>query len=191
LLSQFTVQQYAHLPDFLNKDNCAQLTAELKKLVEQKQTTKDSQCPQSEAIYGAQVFDSLLMQLLPYFEQASGKHLLPTYSYARLYVPGEELENHIDRPACEISVTITLGFEGDVWPIYMGDNMEKDNASEIRMGVGDVVLYRGAEKHHWREVYTEGKWQAQAFLHYVDADGPHKEWVYDKRRGLNLTPQVA
>jgi hypothetical protein len=68
----------------------------------------------------------------------------------------------------------------------MGDNMEKDNASEIRMGVGDVVLYRGVEKHHWREVYTEGKWQAQAFLHYVDADGKYAEWKFDKRKELNL-----
>jgi predicted 2-oxoglutarate/Fe(II)-dependent dioxygenase YbiX len=185
-LSQFAVQKYVHLPDFLDKENCAQLTAELKKLVAQKQTTQDIQCPKSEAVHGAQVFDSLLVQLLPHFETASGKRLLPTYSYARLYAPGDELKNHTDRESCEISATVTLGFEGDVWPIYMGDSMEKDNASEIKMQVGDAVLYRGMDKHHWREVYTEGKWQAQVFLHYVDADGPHKEWVYDKRGKLNL-----
>jgi hypothetical protein len=188
-LSQFAVQKYVHLPDFLDKENCAQLTAELKKLVAQKQTTQDAQCPKSEAIHGAQVFDSLLVQLLPHFEQASGKRLLPTYSYARLYAPGDELKNHTDRESCEISATITLGFEGDVWPIYMGDSIEKDNASEIKMGVGDAVLYRGMGKHHWREVYTEGKWQAQVFLHYVDADGPHQEWKFDKRPGLNLPAQ--
>lgn len=185
-LSQFAVQKYVHLPEFLDKENCAQLTAELKKLVAKKQTTQDVQCPKSEAIHGAQVFDSLLVQLLPHFELASGKRLLPTYSYARLYAPGDELKNHTDRESCEISATVTLGFEGDVWPIYMGDSMEKDNASEIRMDVGDAVLYRGMDKHHWREVYTEGKWQAQVFLHYVDADGPHKEWKFDKRPGLNL-----
>ncbi len=189
-LSQFAVQKYVHLPEFLDKDNCAQLTAELKKLVAQKQTTQDVQCPKSEAIHGAQVFDSLLVQLLPHFELASGKRLLPTYSYARLYAPGDELKNHTDRESCEISATVTLGFEGDVWPIYMGDSMEKDNASEIKMQVGDAVLYRGMDKHHWREVYTEGKWQAQVFLHYVDADGPHKEWKFDKRPGLNL-PQAG
>ncbi len=185
-LSQFAVQKYVHLPEFLDKDNCAQLTAELKKLVAQKQTTQDVQCPKSESIHGAEVFDSLLVQLIPHFEQASGKRLLPTYSYARLYAPGDELKNHTDRESCEISATVTLGFEGDVWPIYMGDSMEKDNASEIKMQVGDAVLYRGMDKHHWREVYTEGKWQAQVFLHYVDADGPHKEWKFDKRPGLNL-----
>jgi len=191
-ISQFAVQKYVHLPEVLDKDNCAQLTAELKKFVTQKQTTKDKQCPKSESIIDTQVFDSLLVQLLPYFETVSGKRLLPTYSYARLYAPGEELKNHTDRAACEISATVTLGFEGDVWPIYMGDSIDKDNASEIRMEVGDAVLYRGRDKHHWREVYTEGKWQAQVFLHYVDANGPHKEWVYDKRGKLNLpTPEIS
>jgi PKHD-type hydroxylase len=41
------------------------------------------------------------------------------------------------------------------------------------------------EKHHWRKKF-KGEWQAQVFLHYVDADGPHKEWKFDKRQGLNL-----
>lgn len=184
--SRFEKDKYVHLPEFLDKENCVQLTNALKDLVEQGLTIKDPQCPKSEAIHGAQVFDSLLVQLLPYFEVASGKKLLPTYSYARLYAPGDELKNHTDRESCEISATITLGFEGDNWPIYMGDGMDKSNASEIKMGVGDAVLYRGMEKHHWREKYTEGKWQAQVFLHYVDADGPYKDFAYDKRGKLNL-----
>ncbi|NBP01787.1 MAG: hypothetical protein EBU90_16945 [Proteobacteria bacterium] len=147
VLSQFELKDYVHLEDFLDKENCNQLTEELKKLVAKQVTHKDAQCPQSEAVYGAEVFDSLLVQLLPHFEQASGKKLLPTYSYARLYAPGDELKNHIDRESCEISATITLGFEGDVWPIYFGSDIEKNDASEIKMQVGDAVLYRGMKKH--------------------------------------------
>jgi predicted 2-oxoglutarate/Fe(II)-dependent dioxygenase YbiX len=186
VLSQFAVQKYVYLPEVLTEDTCAQLTLTLKKLVVEKKTAPDVQCPKSQAIHGNQVFDALLLQLLPKFEEVSGKRLLPTYSYARLYAPGDELKNHTDRESCEISATVTLGFEGDVWPIYMGDSIDKDNASEIKMGVGDAVLYRGMDKHHWREVYTEGKWQAQVFLHYVDADGPHKEWKFDKRPSLHV-----
>ena len=184
--SQFLTQKYVYLPEFINPDSCAQLTQELRRLVISKQTHRDTQCPMSEAVHGAEVFDSLLVQLLPHFETASGKRLLPTYSYARLYAPGDELKVHTDRESCEISATVTLGFDGGVWPIYMGDDMDKSNASEIRMQVGDAVLYRGMDKHHWREKYTEGKWQAQVFLHYVDADGPHAEWKFDKRETLNL-----
>ena len=186
-LSQFAVEKYVHLKDFLAKESCAQLAEEMKRLVDAKQTIKDVQCPTSEAIHGAMVFDNLLVELLPHFEKASGKRLYPTYSYARLYKKGEKLKIHTDRESCEISVTITLDFDGEAWPIYMGDE-GGENASKITMGVGDAVLYRGMEKHHWRKKF-KGNQQAQVFLHYVDADGPHKEWKFDKRPGLNLPSQ--
>lgn len=183
-MNELQMQGYSHISGFLDKDNCSELTAELKRIVAEGKTTKDPQCPLSEAVHGAPVFDSLLEQLLPNFEVASGKKLYPTYAYARLYSPDEELKIHTDRPACEISATLTLGFEGDPWPIYMGDE-DKANASKIMMDVGDAVLYRGCDKHHWREPYKEGKWQAQVFLHYVDVNGPYAEWKYDKRPKLN------
>jgi predicted 2-oxoglutarate/Fe(II)-dependent dioxygenase YbiX len=200
-MTQFEINKYVHLPEFLDKQNCAQLVLELRRLIDEGKTQKDSQCPMSEAIHGAVVFDSLLEQLTPHFEKASGKRLYPTYAYARLYNPSDELKIHTDRPSCEISATLTLGFEGDVWPIYMADHDETKtaekrigendnefwlkNISRIDMEVGDAVLYRGMDKVHWRESYKEGKWQAQVFLHYVDADGPHAEWKYDKRKKLS------
>jgi|APGre2960657373_1045057.scaffolds.fasta_scaffold27142_1 predicted 2-oxoglutarate/Fe(II)-dependent dioxygenase YbiX len=185
---EFKEKGYVHLKDFLHLDSCKDLTRELKRLVTEKKTVKDEQCPLSEAIHGTLTFDKLLEDLTPHFEQASGLKLFPTYSYARLYnTQGEELKLHRDRPACEISATLTLDFEGDVWPIYMGANEDKSNATEIKMNVGDAVLYRGCDIHHWREPYKEGKWQAQVFLHYVDQNGPHAEWKYDKRESLGLS----
>jgi len=201
---QFKEKGYVHLKDFLHEDSCKELARELKRLVAQKKTVKDEQCPKSEAIHGAVTFDKLLEDLTPHFEAASGLKLFPTYSYARLYNnQGEVLENHRDRPACEISATLTLDFEGDVWPIYMADEATetdgvlkigqhgaKDyikNVAEIKMSVGDAVMYRGCEKFHFREPYKEGKWQAQVFLHYVDQNGPHAEWKYDKRGSLGLS----
>jgi len=200
-MTQLQMQGYSHLSNFLNENSCAELTEELKRLIAEEKTTKDPQCPLSEAVHGAPIFDSLLEQLLPNFEIASGKKLYPTYAYARLYAPGEELKIHTDRPSCEISATLTLGFEGNVWPIYMGDcdetkSLEKlidmegferwvKNVSRIDMNVGDAIIYKGQEKLHWREPYKEGQWQAQVFLHYVDANGPNAEWKYDKRKKLS------
>jgi predicted 2-oxoglutarate/Fe(II)-dependent dioxygenase YbiX len=198
-MTQFEVNKYVHLPEFLDKENCEQLVIELRKLVDAGKTVKDAQCPLSQAIHGAPVFDSILEQLVPNFEQAYGKKLFPTYAYARLYAPGDELKIHTDRPACEISATLTLGFEGDVWPFYVGDYASEGrqvviedgttkhliNERDIKMSVGDAVLYRGMDKVHWREPYEEGKWQAQVFLHYVDANGPHAGEKYDKRPRLS------
>lgn len=200
LKHQFTVEKYTHLKNVLNKEECENLVVQLKELVVNQQTVKDPQCPLSEAIHGASIFDTLLEHLVPTFEEASGKKLFPTYAYARLYPPGEELKIHTDRPSCEISATITLGFEGNVWPIYMADHGETKtseqrlgerdepywlkNISRVDMEVGDAVLYRGQDKIHWREKYTEGQWQAQVFLHYVDQNGLNAEWKYDKRQRL-------
>ena len=77
-LSQFVVDKYIHLKDFLDKDSCRELTNELVRLVAEKKTTKDSQCPKSQAVHGAIAFDKLLADLLPHFEKASGKRLYPT-----------------------------------------------------------------------------------------------------------------
>lgn len=199
---EFEKKRYVHLKDFLDKENCKQLTEILIKDANDF-GKKDSQCPKSKSIRDNETFDKLLLDLLPHFEQASGLKLLPTYAYARLYAPGETLKIHRDRPACEVSATLTLGFDGDVWPIYMGTPSEEPteygredehtkqtvyakDVGKIEIKVGDAVLYRGCELYHWRDEYKEGKWQAQVFLHYVDANGPNKEWIYDKRKNLNL-----
>jgi hypothetical protein len=190
-IQEFKDNGYVYLKNVLDEQSCKNLTEYLKNLVNQQQTIQDSQCPLSQAVHGAEEFDKLLEALVPYFEQQSGLKLYPTYSYARLYnQQGEELKNHRDRPACEISATITLGFEGDVWSIYMGDHEDKTNSSKIDMAIGDAVMYRGMDKYHWREPYVEGQWQAQVFLHYVDANGPHAEWKYDKRESLGLSKTI-
>lgn len=197
----FEKNRYVHLRGFLDKTNCQELTLALKNEVNSRGWF-DPQCPTSKSIRDSVTFDKLLVDLLPHFEAASGLKLLPTYAYARWYEPGEVLKIHRDRPSCEISATLTLGFEGDVWPIFMGHpsdepteyrRVDQDknivhakNVGKISMDVGDAVLYRGCEMYHWRDEYSEGKWQAQVFLHYVDANGPHAEWIYDKRGKLNL-----
>jgi hypothetical protein len=108
---EFKEKGYVHLKDFLHKDSCKELSKELKRLVDEKKTVKDEQCPKSEAIHGTVTFDKLLEDLTPHFEMASGLKLFPTYSYARLYnSQDEELKIHRDRPACEISATLTLRF---------------------------------------------------------------------------------
>lgn len=194
----FQQDGYVRLTDFLDKESCNQFVSEFSKLVKEGKTSKDSQCPLSEAVHGSPMFDSLLEQLTPHFEEASGLQLFPTYSYARLYRPGEVLKVHTDRAACEISATITLGFEGTPWPIYMADKDTTGNSPKIigedgeysvkniqkcDLDIGDAVLYKGQEKVHWRDSF-EGEWQLQVFLHYVDANGKHCDQKFDGRNHL-------
>ena len=187
----FKEKKYAILDSAVPVDICQNLSDYILKLVEDNKTTKDPQCPLSESVYGDSMLDILLEDVRPTLEKATGLNLIPTYSYARKYLPGDELKPHTDREACEISATITLGYEGDVWPIHVStDDKVENDIGEILIDVGSMVVYRGMEINHWREPYTQGKWQCQVFLHYVDADGPHKDLKYDGREALGTTKTV-
>lgn len=186
IVEEFNEKKYVHIKNFIGADDCKMLTFSLKKEAE-KSDIFDSQCKKSKAVKCSPTFDQLLIDVLPYVEDITGKKLLPTYAYARWYVPGEELKPHTDRDACEISATITLGFEGDVWPIFLGKKGEEENS--VSMQIGDAVVYYGCELEHWRNEYTQGQWQAQVFLHYVDANGEKTEWMYDKNPKLNIKEQ--
>jgi hypothetical protein len=201
-IKQFNEQKFVYLPDFLDKTNCVELTNEFQKLHTEGKTEVDTQCPKSFSVYGAEVFDRLLEQLCPHFEEASGLKLYPTYSYARIYQPGETLKIHRDRDSCEISVTLTLNMDENCpWDILFGcGGTEEDHEysgydeddnltylkdiTTLRMKIGDAVLYRGKEIYHWREEY-QGKQHVQVFLHYVDANGPCASSKYDGREKLS------
>ena len=187
----FKEKKYAILDSAVPVDICQNLSDYILKLVEDNKTVKDVQCPLSESIYGDPMLDVLLEDVRPTLEKATGLKLIPTYSYARKYLPGDELKPHTDREACEISATLTLGYEGDLWPIHVStDDKVENDIGKILIDVGSMVVYRGMEINHWREPYTQGKWQCQVFLHYVDADGPHKDLKYDGRHSLSTTKTI-
>jgi len=148
-------------------------------------TEGDRQVPGSPAGYADIVTETLLERLLPIVEGHLQLTLFPTYSYFRLYKNGATLRKHTDRPACEISGTLCLGYEPDrVWPIWIE---VKGKAIPIGLEPGDLLLYRGIDVPHWREAF-EGDYMAQVFLHYVDQLGPCREWQFDKRDGLRRPP---
>jgi predicted 2-oxoglutarate/Fe(II)-dependent dioxygenase YbiX len=184
----FEMQKYVKIDEVLDRNYCKALTDSFEKHIKDGHSVKDEQCEKSLSAYAFEEFEKLLKDLLPVFEKASGRRLIPTYSYARKYLKGEVLKNHIDRPACEISATLTLGYGNEPWSIYMG-NHDKSVSSEICLEVGDAVLYKGEQVHHWREQF-QGDWQVQVFLHYVDAEGKNTEWAYDKRSVDQLTPHL-
>jgi len=144
----------------------------------------DARSPGAHAAPGDFFTDSLLMDLLPCAEEVTKLKLFPTYSYFRVYRRGDILVKHTDRPSCEISVTLCLGYQAEQsWPILLEN---PSGISSIELFPGDGLFYRGIECCHWREP-MDGEITAQAFLHYVDQNGPYAEWKYDKRPGIPFT----
>jgi hypothetical protein len=161
-------------------------------------TWEDKQVPGSYSIYADHVMETLLMKVLPIMKEKTGLNLIPTYSYARVYEQGAELQRHKDRPSCEISTTLNLG--GDPWAIYLDPtgannvideykNIHKPGAPEgvkVDLNPGDMLIYSGCELEHWRKPF-EGKLCGQVFLHYNHADGRFaKTNLYDKRPILGI-----
>lgn len=136
--------------------------------------------PTSKYAYYADPLIEILLQVSQKaVEEVTGKELIPTYSYARVYQPGEALRPHIDRPSCEISVTVNVATKGDFSPICM---RYKNNVSEEHiLNPGDAVIYKGCEATHWRKPLKEGQLNVQFMLHYVNKDGPYSEYAKDKR----------
>lgn len=107
-------------------------------------TGGDQQAPNSNSVYGDFLMESLLGMLLPKVEETTGLALSPTYSYYRVYKAGEELKEHCDRPACEVSLSLCLGYD------YLGKNFR------WRFAIGDKKMrsnrampsYIGAWSYH-------------------------------------------
>jgi hypothetical protein len=143
----------------------------------------DIQVPGAHVKYSDPLMETLLLKLQPTIEAATGVSVYPTYSFYRIYGPGDELKKHIDRPSCELSITLSLGYDYQgknySWPIYV-------NGAACYLEPGDLVCYRGIDLEHWRTPFEapEGSWHAQAFLHYVDSSGPYSEWKWDKRSSI-------
>lgn len=130
--------------------------------------------------------DQLLVTLQSKIEKIVGLQLEPTYSFGRIYYPNAMMAKHTDRPACEISLTLSISINGNPWPIWIRNKDGIDIPLELYPG--DAMIYKGQEIAHWRNIYTEGKEQIQFFLHWVDKNGKNTAWKYDKREILGLPP---
>jgi hypothetical protein len=143
-------------------------------------------CPDTTQVKGAHskyadpAMEAMLLTLHKEIEKHTGLSLYPTYSFYRVYRPGDILEPHTDRPSCEISATICFNHSYSIeeysWPIVM-------NGNSINLSPGDMVIYRGCDLTHSRDIfsYNNDSWHVQGFFHYVDANGPYSNYRYDKR----------
>jgi hypothetical protein len=203
----FKQHHYTSIPGLVPEEICNVATkyALLKMETEFHPETTGQQVPGTHSIYSDTLMETLMYFMLPHMEKHTGLELCPTYSYYRVYKSGDDLFRHKDRPSCEISTTVCLGFKYNHkdpdyrWGIYVdelsfntpmpdGKFVSSNNPGvRIDMNPGDVVIYRGCDVEHWRDIFDaeEGSYHVQAFLHYIDKNGPnYPEYAYDKRKGI-------
>ena len=141
------------------------------------------QVQKAHSKYADPTMEVMLLHIHKTMEENTGLSLFPTYSYYRVYRPGDELKIHKDRPSCEISCTLCFNYSYDdtkyQWPIYMAGN-------KVNLTPGDMIAYRGCDLEHWRDVFNinEDVWHVQGFFHFVDQNGPYADFKYDKRNTI-------
>jgi len=179
---RFREQNYLVVDNLLSNPLLGMVYAyALRKSSNGKMSIDDGQVPGTPSCYGDPAMEMLLELFRPRVEMLTGLRLHPTYSYFRMYQTGDVLNAHKDRPACEIGLTLTLGFEAEQpWSIFFEVD---DQPVPVDLLPGDGIVFRGTEMKHWREPFT-GTRHASVFLHYVDQNGPFSEWKYDKRNAL-------
>lgn len=144
----------------------------------------DDNCPSSLSLGGDPALDAVLEWMRPELTRLVGFALAPTYSYTRRYAKGEVLTRHVDRAACEISVTVSIQIPRGAGPSVI--HLKPPGAKEImvEMMEGDGCVYAGTEVEHWRERFRVDGY-IQLFLHFISRRGPHyPEKLYDGRECL-------
>jgi hypothetical protein len=131
------------------------------------------------ARYNYPKYKEICYKLKSSIENFMGEKLYPTYYFDRFYFSGSSLHKHIDRPACEISVSLQISNTTGVdWPLNF---LSGEETLGYVMRPGDAILYKGMEFLHWRDKLECPKdaYFHQAFFHYVRADGYYLQYAND------------
>ena len=186
-MSNFSETGYLYVTELFDKETISMISEYFEnKLARGEIKIKQGIISDDEATaisyYADPLVEVLLKKAVPFVSKAVGEILLPTYSFFRVYRSGEKLYKHVDRPSCEISVTVSVALTGEPNEIYMQAPEEKE--SGFILNPGDGVIYKGCEIRHWRKPLKEGQLVVQFMLHYVRENGPYAHLVFDSRPRL-------
>ena len=174
MLAGIREQKYIYIKDFLSKEELSILQPYcLDKVANASINDFDTQSLTAPSYYNDPIINIVLRNKIKKAEEISKLSLYTTYAYWRGYTYGSILEDHLDRPSCEISITANIDSCGISWPIHM-------EHTDIEIKTGDAVMYLGCELLHGRKNSFTGRYMAQAFFHYVDQKGGFKHHKGDQ-----------
>ncbi len=133
---------------------------------------KCPQVPERDFIHNEPTARFVHNQLAGVVDRITPERIKPSYAFLAEYHPGAELKRHVDREQCAWNMSVVLDADPETsietaWPIYV----EVGGAvHEIRLALGDGVIYRGTHIPHWRNRQPEGHRSTICFFHFVGAD---------------------
>jgi hypothetical protein len=96
----------------------------------------------------------------------------PSHCQVSVYQPGAFLRRHKDQPQYVWNLSLVVDAEPETeeagaWPICVE---VEGRTREVRLEIGDAVLYRGSEFTHWRDVLPDGQSVTLLFCFFSPAD---------------------
>lgn len=155
----------------------------------------DLQVPGSFARYSHPKYKQIHSRIRLILQDILEEELYNTYYYDRFYFKGQQLVRHIDRDACEISVSIQISSNFLFpWSLKLKTLQGEEVAANLKNGWG--LVYMGCDVEHWRDPlpsrYTkfgrfvnnllrkkDDSYWHQIFFHYVKANGSRAHFAFD------------
>jgi len=184
---QFRQKRYLFLKGILPQPLLEYLKVYYSILLANNRFSHDGYCPSSLSLGGDPALDAVLEWIRPELGRLVGCSLAPTYSYTRRYAKGEVLAPHVDRAACEISVTASIQIPKRARPSILHLKAPRAAETKVEMLEGDGCVYAGTEVEHWRDrLRVDG--YTQLFLHFIARRGPYyPQELFDGRECLGIS----
>ncbi len=179
LAQELSNKRFVQLDKLLTPETCQLLSKRIHILQSADKLKKCGLCPLSQWVYGDDCFAEVHQFFCEQLSSLFGIELVATFNAVRLYSQNATLPKHIDREACEFSLSIPIDYQGDeVWPIYLSEEKQAKQGHAVSLKIGDGVMLQGAKVYHWRKP-LKNQWQIQAFFFFVDAAGDFKAQAGD------------
>ena len=173
--SELEKNKFFVIKNFISSETAKKLSKEFENYCDQNPLVSDDITPNTPSHYNYISFLELLCEKTTEVSDIIKEKVFPTFCYARVYKNGDILPKHLDRDACEISLTLHLDGDAD-WNFYVEDNEGKEVSISLKSG--DAIIYLGCDVLHWRNPY-EGQKYTQVFLHYVRSRGSKNYAFFD------------
>lgn len=132
----------------------------------------DTQVKRRYALHNDLLSRYLHQQLAPLVSRVARETVKPSYAYSATYIEDAELEPHTDRPQCEFTMSMQIGYKPELktgelspWALSLDDLNEKK--IDYHLACGDGVIYKGCELVHYRAPLFAGHESTSVFFHFV------------------------
>lgn len=134
--------------------------------------------------YADPLIETLMVLCKESVERHVNRELLPTYSHVHIFQSNDTPQLHSKVEAREISVVICIAFKGEPSLIHVQQG-EKNSVATI-LQPGSAIIYRGCEVKQWTAALSADQLSVQVMLHYVEKNGPFKDFANDTRPRIGL-----